>query len=108
MSKEICCKSPVHVENCPCLSCRDVNVQCQRKTLSRQHEIPKCIGHKVLNMSNRMLEKYTHPISLVCHKQEDENVPAVFFRMLRLRKKGIIFTKEDVLQMRARGEFRLK
>jgi hypothetical protein len=99
---EMGCKSPEHQPDCPCPRCEKPPEKCNHcPNLNVQHEIPKCIGKKILGMTSNELDKYSHPESKVDHSFNDKNVTMVFQEMLIMRRKEhIVFTKEDVLTMR--------
>ena len=102
------CKSPTHVEGCPCRMCNKTKEACKPcKLLNTQHLIPESIGRKILGMSKNQLNEYTRKESKPCHRENDVRVPMVYEEM-RLRKntEHILFSKEAVLMMRKTGYFR--
>ena len=102
------CKSPKHEANCPCTMCNRGKEVCQKcPKLNTQHAIPRSIGRKILGMSSKELDQYTHKESKPCHRENDVRVPMVYEEM-RLRKntEHILFSKEAVLKMRQVGYFR--
>ena len=107
MKKEMGCKSPEHSPSCPCVSCRKPRTFClDCKVLTIQHIIPRCIGRKVLGMSEKEIDSYQQEESKACHRMNDSLVSNVFERMMRLKRQGVIFEVKDVLLMRENGEFK--
>ena len=102
------CKSPKHEPGCPCTMCNRSKEVCNKcPKISTQHEIPRCIGRKILGMSSKELDQHTHKESKPCHRENDVRVPMVYEEM-RLRKNTdhILFSATAVLKMREVGYFR--
>ena len=100
------CRAEQHHPSCPCLKCKPRECDTCPK-ISVQHEIPECIGVKLLGMSKEELSKYTHPQSKLCHAINDKNVNRVFKELLwRQHANGEVFTKEAILTLRKDGLFR--
>jgi len=105
--KEQGCASPEHVAGCPCPRCKKPPKECPKcPELTEQHVIPRCIGKKVLGMSNGAIDKYKQSESKACHKANDPLVPERFTEMMKLKRSGVIFTIQDVLTMRENGAFK--
>ena len=102
------CRSPKHAPNCPCTMCNRAKEVCNNcPKISVQHEIPRCIGRKILGMSSKELNQYTHKESKPCHRDNDIRVPSIYAEM-RFRKntEHILFSATAVLKMREVGYFR--
>jgi hypothetical protein len=100
------CKSPTHVEGCPCTMCQKPVESCKKcPVLNTQHSIPRCIGRQVLGMDNKQLDAYTHKESKVCHRENDVRVPTVLFEMKLRKSEGMKYSKEAVLKMRENNYF---
>ena len=105
--KEKGCASPEHSPSCPCPACRKPRQDCiQCPKLTIQHVIPKCIGKKILHLSDREIESYTQMESRACHRMNDPLIGKVFEEMMKLKRSGTIFIIQDVLNLREAGAFK--
>lgn len=101
------CKAKIHNPSCPCLVCQKPPENCRKcPKLTRQHEIPKSIGTKILGLSPDEIGNHITMVSNPCHRQEDKEIPIILHAMGVLKKEGLVPTETDVLKIREIGLFR--
>jgi hypothetical protein len=102
------CKSPTHIEGCPCTMCQKPVESCKKcNFLSDQDIVPRSIG-KAIGMTKKQLrEPENHrKESKVCHHFNDIRIPTVLYQMKKEIKEGMKFSATAVLSMRNTGVFK--
>ena len=106
MKEQKGCKSETHAPSCPCQACKKPEKECPKcPQLTIQHVIPRCIGRKILGMSESQIDSYSRPESKPCHRKNDAKVGQVFELMMKQQRQGVIFSLQDVFLMRKQGKF---